>query len=153
MLSGTGYRYTVQKFKKIKIKRPQQRIRRARFGRQFAPRIVCCLRLTEDFVNAFCCCKFFIDLLGIALISKSELIFQVDKLVIDRRCREHQDFCSHTRSDNSVHKFQITVFLCVLSRNFAAVAKIMAFINHNKIVISPVQAVEVDTVRLPMFAR
>ena len=83
---------------------------------------------------------------SITLVGERKLIFEVNKLVIDRRCGKHQYLRFHTGTNDFVQKLQIAVFFCVLAGHLAAVAEIMTFINDNKIIVSPVQAIKINTV-------
>ena len=102
MLSGSGDRYAVQQLKKVKIQRPQKSVRRAFFCRKAAPHIERLLCLTEDFVDALCRIELFIDLLGVALIGKRKLIFQVDKFVVYRGRGKHQNFCPNAGANDFI---------------------------------------------------
>ena len=109
------------------------------------------MRLPKNFIDALGCTELLIHLRGITFISKRKLIFQVNKFVIDRCSRKHQDLGFHAGTDDPVHQLQITVFPCIFPRHFPAIAEIMALINYHKIVISPIQTVQVNTVGLSMF--
>ena len=104
MLSGTGDRHAVQQLKKVKIQRPQKSVRRAFFGGETAPRIERLLCLTEYLIDTLCYIELFIDLFGIPLIGKGELIFKVDKFVVDRRCGKHQNFCPDACADDFIQQ-------------------------------------------------
>ena len=115
VLARTGDGHAIQQLEEIKVQSPQQCIRCALFGGKFAPSVIRFLRLTKNLINALGCCKFLIDLLWITLIGKRELIFQVNEFVVDRSSGEHQHLRPHTRPDDLIEQFQITVFLCVLA--------------------------------------
>ena len=102
--------------------------------------------LTKDFINAFGRIELFAHLRSIALIGERKLIFKVDKLVVDWRCREHQHLRFHTSANNLVEQFQIAVFLCVLAGHLAAVTEVVALINDNKIIVAPIQAIKVNSI-------
>ena len=89
---------------------------------------------------------------NIALISECKLIFKVNKSVVDRCCRKHQHLRFHTGTNNPIEQFQITVFLCILAGHLAAVAEVVALINDNKVIVAPIQAVKINSVRLSVFA-
>ena len=89
---------------------------------------------------------------NIALISECKLIFKVNKSVVDRCCRKHKHLRFHTGTNNPIEQFQITVFLCILAGHLAAVAEVVALINNNKVIVAPIQAVKINSVRLSVFA-
>ena len=153
MLPGTGNRHAVQQFKKVEIQRLKQRLSSTFFNGELNPSIERFLRLTEDFVDPLRRSQLFIDLRGIAFISKSKLIFQINELVVDRRGGKHQDFCPYACPNHFIEQFQIAVFFCRFAGYFAAVAEIMAFVNHDEVIIAPIQALKVNAIGLPVFTR
>ena len=84
VLAGAGDGHAVQQLEEIKVQCPQQCIRCALLGGKFAPCIECLLRLTENFVDAFCCRQLLIDLFCVTFISKGKLVFQVNEFIVDR---------------------------------------------------------------------
>ena len=115
MLAGARNCDAVKHFKEVKIQRAKQIVRRALLDFQLAPGVEGLLRLAEDFINGFCCGELAVDQSCIALISQGELIAQVGKAVVHRRCREHQDLGFHSRTNDLVQQLQITVLLLVLA--------------------------------------
>ena len=96
--------------------------------------------------------SFSLNLLWITLIGKRKLIFQVDEFVVDRGGREHQHLRPYTRPDDSVEQFQGSGFPLPLHPETShAVAEVVALINDHQIIVSPVQAVKVGAVGLPVF--
>ena len=79
-------------------------------------------------------------------VSESQLVFKVEKTVVDRSRREHKDFGVHAGKNDPVEKLQVTVFMLIFSRQFAAVAEVVGFINHHKVVIAPIEPVQIKTV-------
>ena len=146
MLSRTGNRHTVQKFKEIKIQCPQKLVRCAFIGRELTPCVESLLCLTENFINALRCIELFVHLRCIALIGKCKLILEVNKLVINRRCGKHQHLGFYTCANDFVEQFQVTVFFCILAGHLTAVTEVVTFINDNKVVVAPIQAVKVNSV-------
>ena len=57
----------------------------ARVSGVFAPCVESLLRLTEDFINAFCCIELFVHLRSVALIGKCKLILEFVALINDNK--------------------------------------------------------------------
>ena len=71
-------------------------LRRPLLRRQSVPAVERLLRLTEYQIDAFVFAEFVVNQSGVAFVSQRQLIFQIDKLVVDGRRRQHQHFCFHT---------------------------------------------------------
>ena len=71
-------------------------------------------------------------------VCQCQLIFEIDKAIDDRSGGKHQHFRAYARANNTIEQAKITVFPFVLTRNLAAIAEIMRFVNDDQIVIAPV---------------
>ncbi len=72
---------------------------------------------------------------------EGDLVFQVVHPVIDRCCREHQYFGFHTGTDDVIHQPRVagmTLF------GGAAVTEVMGFINHDQVIVAPVDGFQID---------
>ena len=141
MLAGTGNRNAVQQLKKVEVQHFEQIFGCAVTGLPFAPCIKCPLRISENFVDRTAGIELFVNIIGVSFISQGKLIFQVIEAVIDRRGGEHQHLCFHACSDDLFHQGYIAIVLGFFIRVFnqlAAVAEVVGFINHNKIIVAPI---------------
>ena len=146
MLSGARYRHTVQHLEKVKVKITEKIVRCPLLHTELAPRIERLLRLPENLVNGFFRVELAVDLCRIALIGQGKLIAQIIKAVIDRRGREHQHFCLDPGPDNLVQKLQITVLFLILAGDFAAIAEVMALVDHDQVIVAPIQTIQIKAV-------
>ena len=139
MLSGTGDGNGIQHFKEIKVQHLEEVRSGTLLSRPFAPRIKRLLRIFENIINAAGRIQFFVNRSRITLIGKRQLIFQVVKSIVDRRCRQHEDLRLNTSPNHFVEQFQIAVFFFVLfAGQFAAISEIVGFIDHHKVIVAPV---------------
>ena len=112
MLSGSSDRNTIQKFKEIKFKQFQKVFCGTLFWWVLTPLIVCRLSLVEDALNGAAGCQLFLDGLRIAvLICKFQLIAQVTKAIVHRRCGQHQYLCVNALADNFIQQQIISILL------------------------------------------
>ena len=147
MLSGTGNGHAVQDFKEIKIQHFQKISGGALLRGPIAPCGESTLGIAEYFIQAAADVHFPVYNVRMPLIGKGNLVFQVTETVIDRGSRQHQDFGFYARANHFVQELQIAVFLFVLfARQLAAIAEIVRFINHNQVIVAPVQTVKVKAV-------
>ena len=157
MLSASGDGYAVEYLKEVEAEAVKQCLCCAFFLRQFRPTIERSLSIAEDVVNRCGGIEQFVETLCITLVCELQLITQVVEAVVDRRSRQHQHFGFDTCADNLVHQLQVTVLTRILvvlvSGDFATVAEVMAFVNHDKVVISPVDMFEVEAVARAGCAR
>ena len=142
MPSGTCNRYAVQHLEEVKIQCPQQGIRRPCFRLQLTPCIKGFLCLTENLFNRFLCIELVIDILRVALVCQRQLILQIHKTVINRGGRQHEYLRLYACPDHLVHQLHITVLLriCV---GTGTVTEVMRLVDHDQIVISPVQTIQI----------
>ena len=86
----------------------------------------------------------------LALIRQCNLIFKVIEAVIDRCCREHQNFGGNAFADNPVHQSGVTVFtaivIFIIIKSIAAIAEVVGFIDDNQTVVFPIQPIEIDAI-------
>ena len=146
MFSGTGDRYGIKDLKEIKVHSFQQIVCCSLFHRQFAPGVEGCLRLPEYFIDRLGRIQFLIDQLRCTLISQCELVLKIIKTVVYRCSRKHQNLRLNTSSDNLVQKFQVPVFLLIISGYFSAITEIMRFIDDHKVIVTPVQPIQIKTI-------
>ena len=115
------------------------------------------LCLAENIVNGVFGFEKSVDVRGIALVGESKLILQVIKAVVDRRCRQHQYLCLDSGSNHFVHQLEITVLARVLivliGSYFATIAEVVAFIYNHEVVVAPVDAFKVCTIRIAVGTR
>ena len=78
----------------------------------------------------------------VCLGSKGNLISQVRHTVVDRRCGEHQHPRPDSFLDDLAHQAVIACFATHLGRSL--VTEVMRFINHDKIIIAPVDVAKVN---------
>ena len=109
------------------------------------------MRLLENILHVFGGIQPLIKGLRIALIGKGNLVLQINKTVVDRRCREHQNFGFNSGTNHLIHQTLVSVILRLAVRT-NAVAEVVRFINHHKIIVAPVQAIQVKTVGLSAIA-
>ena len=147
MLSGTGNSHAIQDFKEIKVQHFQKICRGAFLRGPIAPCGKGTLGIAEYFIQAAADVHFSVYNVRMPLIGKGNLIFQVTETVIDGGGRQHQDFGFHASPYYFVQELQIAVFLFVLfACQLTAIAEIVRFINHNQVIVAPVQTVEVKAV-------
>ena len=84
MLSGTCNGYTIQYFKEIKIKLREKSGCSALFLRQFAPRVIYFLRLSENRIDIRFDVQLFVKFRWIAFIGKGQLTPGLMTLFISR---------------------------------------------------------------------
>ena len=90
-------------------------------------------------------------------VGQLQLVLEVVEAVVDRSGRKHQYLGLDTCTDNLLHQLLIAVFLAwlilfnfviqILVIHIATITEIMALVDDNQIVVSPVDAFEVDTCR------
>ena len=149
VLAGTGNRDAVQQLKKVEVQHLEQIFGCAVARLPLAPCIKCPLRISENFVNRTAGIEFFVNIIGVSFVSQGKLIFQVIEAVVDRRGGEHQHLCFHACTDDLFHQGYIAIVLGFFIRVFnqlAAVAEVVGFINHDKIVVAPIQSAKIQTV-------
>ena len=82
-----------------------------------------------------------VELRGIALISKLELILQIVEAGINRGSREHQDFCANTLADDFFEQGNITIILAVVvSVELTTISEVVRLVYNNEVVCIPTQA-------------
>ena len=92
----------------------------------------------------------------VAAGNERDLIAQVGQLVVHRRGREQQDFCSDPLGDHFIDEFlvaRLPGFLS-LSRRLpgpGVVSEIVRFVDDQEIIVSPVQGFEVDAAHFSSF--
>ena len=138
MLAAAGDGHAVQHFEEVEIQRFEQCRRGALFRGQLTPCIEGRLCLTEDLVDGVAGVELVVNLRRISFVCQCQLIFEIDKTIVDRSGGEHQHLRAHARANNAIEQAKIAVFPFVLTRNFAAIAEIMRFVNDDQIVIAPV---------------
>ena len=151
MSSGAGNGHAVQHLKEVKIQHLEQCIGGPLLGRKTAPFIESLLGPAKDFINSGTGIQFLIDLGRVSLIGQRQLVFQVDKSIVNRGGREHQDLCTNTRADHLIHQLQVTVLFGVFTGDLSAVAEVMAFINNYQIIVAPVQPIQFNSVGFPVL--
>ena len=98
--------------------------------------------MPENRINIRFCIQFLIKISRITLISKRKLIAKVIETVINRRCRKHQHLSFHARFNHPVHKSHISVFFFTATAVCTvAVTEIMALVNNDQIIVSPVNTI------------
>ena len=122
VLSGAGNRHAVQKLKEIKIEHLEQRVRRALFRLQVAPFVESALCLTEDFINGFLRIQLLFEYFRVTLVGQCKLIAQIEKSIVDRRCRKHQHLRLYARAYDLAHQNLVAIFAVALMRTDAAFA-------------------------------
>src|SRR5699024_9140677 len=151
MSSGTSDGYAIQYFKEVKIQHSKKRISSALIRIQFAPSIESLLGISEYFFNWLLCIQSFIKPTGITFIGECQLITQINKTVINRCRREHQNFRLHTGTNNLFHQSLIAVFRCV-AMGSNTITEVMRLINNHQIIVAPIQTIQVDTVGLTVVS-
>jgi hypothetical protein len=74
-------------------------------------------------------------------VSKGELISKVSEAIIDRRCRQHQNFGLHASANDLVHQFLISRFPVLED---VVVAEVVRLVDDDGIVVPPIYAVQWD---------
>jgi len=150
MLSASGYGDAVEHLEKVETEAVKQRLCGALIFGEFRPTVERSLCIAEDVINRSGGVEQFIETLGIPLVGELKLVAQVVEAVVDRRSRQHQHFGLDPCTDNLVHQLQVAVLTRILvvlvGGDFTSVAEVMAFVNHDKVVIAPVDVFEVETV-------
>ena len=141
----------VEQLEEVKVEFAQQRVRRAFPGLLFAPCVECALRLPKDVLDAPRCVEALVEVGRVPLVGEGELVLQVGKAVVDRRRREHEHLRPNTRADDALHEPLIAVLLCAAVRS-DAVAEVMRLVDHDEVVVAPVQAIQIEPVRLSVAA-
>ena len=109
--------------------------------------------LTEYFINRFCRVQLAVHQADLTLISKRQLVAKVVKAVVDRCSREHQYLCFHACAHHFIQQLEVSVLLLIFAGDFATVAEVVTFVNNYQIVVAPVQAIEIQTIRASLCAR
>ena len=142
MLSGTCNGYTIQYFKEIKIKLREKSGCSALFLRQFAPRVIYFLRLSENRIDIRFDVQLFVKFRWIAFIGKGQLITKIIESVIYWCGGEHKYLCLDTWFDDSVHQSHVAIlFFATFTIGAIAITEVMAFINDDKVIIFPVNSI------------
>ena len=152
MLPAARNGHAVQHLEKIKVQRLEQRFGRAPLCGQLAPCVEGLLCAAEDLVDGMRGVQLVVDLRSIALIGQCQLIAQVVKAVVDRRGREHQHPRAHPCANDLVEQPQIAVLALVYAAHFAAISEIVGFIDDYQIIVTPIQARQIDPARHSGFA-
>ena len=142
VFSGTRNRNAVQNLKEIEVQHPHQLVCGAQLRIGIAPCVKGFLRVAENFFYAPMCGKLVRPRAAVALIGQRKLVAQVIEAVIHRCCRQHQHPCPCARTDDLVHKPRVAVFLALFV-GVAAVAEIVRFIDHHKVIRRPIQPREI----------
>ena len=81
-----------------------------------------------------------------ALIGKRELVSQISEAVVNRSCRQHEDFCLHAFFDNFIHQFLVTCLTIIID---IIISEIVRLVDHNEVVVPPIHPIERYAQRLP----
>ena len=142
MLSGTRNGYAIQYFKEIKIKLGEKSSCCTLFLRQFAPCVIYFLRLTENRIDIRFDVQLFVKFRWIAFIGKCQLIAKIVETVIYWCGGEHEYLGLNAWFDDSVHQSHIAIlFFAAFTVGTVAISEVMAFINDDKVIISPVDSI------------
>ena len=148
MVAGSGDRHRIEYFEKIKVEPGKKILCRPFFLRELTPCVIDLLCLPEDRIDIRLCIQLFIDFFLFPFIGESQLVPQIIKAIVHRRGRKHQYFCAHTRLNHTVHQAHVPVFffptmgVCSIS-----VTKIVALVDHHKVIISPIDPLNWKTDR------
>ena len=77
----------------------------------------------------------------VTLSNECDLIFEVGQPIVDRRRRQHEHFGLHAGLDDPLHQVVVAGVPILVGR---LVPKIMRLVDHDEIVITPVDVGEVD---------
>ena len=84
-------------------------------------------------------------------ISELELVSQIAESIVDRSCREHKHLGVYAGADHMLQQYLIAVQLIIFT-TFAAVSEVVTFINNQQVIVAPVQAAQIDSIRKTMIA-
>ena len=114
------------------------------------------MRLTEDVVDTFVGRQQLVKSFGFPFVCQLQLVLEVVETVVDGCGREHQHLGLHARAYDLVHQSQVAVVAWILTilvgRHLAAIAEVVALVNHHKVIVAPVDTFQVEVVALPVVA-
>ena len=139
MLAGTRYSHAVQQVEEVEVQRIQNSLRRAFFRRQLRPGVECSLRPAEYFLHASGTAEFLAQVIRISFIGQGELIAQIGKTVVHRRCRKHEHPGLHAFAYDLVHESLIPGFMFLVG---IVVAEVVRLVDDHKIVVAPVHLIQ-----------
>ena len=125
MFTGAGNGHAVQHFKKVKVKRLQQRGRSSFVLFLLVPLVELLLCASENFIYSALYAEFFIDKVRVPLLSKFTLVAKIGQTVVDLGSRKHQNLLLYARAYNTVHQTKVAILAAVFSIYFTAVSEVM----------------------------
>ena len=146
----------VEDFKEIEVEFLEQFCCGALFCRYACPAVIRCLCLTEYIVNATRCVQQGVDICAVALVCKLQLVFKVVEAVVYGSGRKHKHFGLYSVAYNAVEQTQVTVLALVAvicCSGLATVAEIVALVDNDKVIVSPIYLVKVVPVGNTVFTR
>ena len=72
---------------------------------------------------------------------KFQLVLEIDESVVYRRRREHQHLRGYACSDHVVHQAQVAVLAAFCAGELAAISEVVALVDHDEVIVAPVQSV------------
>ena len=151
MLAGACNGHGIQNLKKVEVEHTHQLLGCALAGGKLAPCVKLLLCRAEDFLHAAVGVQLVLPRAAVALIRQRQLVAQVIKAVVDRRGGKHQHTGARTGADDLVHQLGVAVGLAVVV-HIAAVAEVVAFVDHSKVVGCPVQLAQISFAGKPLLA-
>ena len=149
MASATGNGDSVKHLEEVKAECVEEFLCGALFWLKASPCSVGLTGFSEDAVDSFTGAQELVYIRGFSFVCKLELVLKINEAVVYRSCREHQDFGFDSRPDNTIHQLCVTVFLQVfvlVRSETTSVAEIVGFVNDYKVVVAPIDILEIETV-------
>ena len=146
----------VEDFKEIEVEFLEQLCCGTLFCRYSCPAVIRCLCLTEYIVNATRCVQQGVDICAVALVCKLQLVFKVVEAVVYGSSRKHKYFGLYAFAYNLVEQTRITILALValfVGCSLATVAEIVALVDNDKVIVSPIYLVKVVPVGNTVFTR
>ena len=154
MAAATCYCDGIKHLEEVIAKVTEQSFGGAFFRIEFNPLVIDGLSIAEYLIDATVNIQFGIDIVCTPFVSQLKLVFKVIETIVHRRSTQHQHFGLDSLANHAVHQPLVTVLLMIgvevlfffIFVHIAAVAEVVAFIYHYKVVITPVDMLQIKPI-------
>ena len=133
----------IEEFEEIEVEQVEQALRGSFFRFEAAPGVEGLLGAAEDLVDSGFGLELGIHRFGPAFVGEGQLVAQVVEAVVDRRCREHEDFGLNAFLDDLAHEALVAVFALA---GRVVVPEVVGLVDDDQAIVTPVHGGEVAAI-------
>lgn len=153
VLAGAGDGHTVEQLEELEVESVHDCGRRPFRRGQILPIVEGTLRPPERLFDALTATELVRQATRVAPTGERELVLQVQEAVVHRGCRQHQHLGLDTCPDHLVHQCAVARVGLTLCGGRVVVAKVVALVDDDEIVVAPVDLIERHSHRFAALAQ